>query len=150
MSIDMVGALKQAALLRNRVESVLRAAPAPMTGRELADWQSIKEVIGNGASGSSGYGKLSTQLQNMVHRRQLEKIGNGTTTSYKWLGAPPPRKFKHRRSPVRVASEQPDAPSEVTEAVQKIVTDQNFTIRVNKAKRTVNFGLQGLTIVIEY
>jgi hypothetical protein len=88
---DMNKALRDAALLRNLMETCLKASAAPMTGRELADWPSIAEHIGTGLS---GYGKLSNQLSNMVAKGLVDKIGQGPITTYAWSNKQPTLKLQ--------------------------------------------------------
>lgn len=118
---DMTKALKQAALLRNNLEGCLKAAEAPMTGRELADWPSVQEVIGTSLS---GYSKLSAQLQQMVRKGWIEKLGKGQSTTYRWV--------THRMPPAEQAA-----------------TPVDLHLRVNRAARTVAFSFLGLNITIE-
>ena len=121
---DMRKALKQAALLRNRLETCLQAAAAPMTGRELADWPSIVEVTGTGLS---GYGKLSVQLQQLVKKGYVDKIGKGTLTTYAW------------RQKRLAAAEPVPAPTLLPE----------LRLRVNKSNHSLSFVFEGLSITIE-
>jgi hypothetical protein len=120
MPTDMRKALKQAALLRNLIETCLRASPAPMTGGELFEWPSIKEQIG---VNTAAYSRLSTQLQKLVKERQVAKIGKGSNTTYAWITE---------------RSSKESTPSALTE----------LNIRVNKAQRTISLTFEGLHITI--
>lgn len=119
MATDMKKALRQSALLRNRLETCLRCAPAPMTGRELYEWPSVLEVVGTSLS---GYSKLSTQLKNMLSKGVVEKIGMGAATTYRWQGASLPAK-----------------PTPLPE----------LKLRVNKTNNTLTLQFAGLAITIE-
>lgn len=119
---DMTKALRNAALLRNLMETCLKAAPGPMTGRELADWPSIQEHTGTGLQ---GYSRLSTQLQNMVAKGTVEHIGKGVTSTYRWVGK---------------AAAPKAAPAVVLPELK---------LRINKAHNTLTLQFAGLQITIE-
>lgn len=121
MPTDMKKAIKQAALLRNLIESCLKAAGSPMTGRELADWPSIKEQIGTGLP---GYGRFSTQLQQLVKRGFVDKIGGGMSTTYAWAATRPQAEVPAAHLP-------------------------ELRIKVNKAAHSLSFLFEGLSITIE-
>jgi len=116
---DMRKALKQAAVLRNLIETCLRASASPMTGHELFTWPSITENVGTNLA---AYSRLSTQVQRLVKERQVEKIGKGTNTTYAWI-------TKRAAAPV---------PSGLAE----------LNIRVSKANHTVSLTFEGLHITI--
>ena len=80
---DMGKAIKQAAVLRNLIETCLKASTDPMTGRELFDWPSISEQVGKALS---GYSRFSSQLSSMVKKGSVERLGKGTNTTYFWKG----------------------------------------------------------------
>lgn len=119
MAMDMKKALRQAALLRNRLEGCLRAASAPMTGREIAEWPSVQEVTGLGLP---GYTRLSTQLRQMVSRGQLSQIGRGQSTTYAWC----------EKSPTTSTGLPPD-----------------LKLRIDRKANTLQFCFAGATITIE-
>ena len=116
---DMRKALKQAAVLRNLIETCLRASASPMTGNELFTWPSIMENVGTNLA---AYSRLSAQMQRLVKERQVEKIGKGTSTTYAWV-------TKRTTAPV---------PSSLAE----------LNIRVSKANHTVSLTFEGLHITI--
>ena len=116
---DMRKALKQAAVLRNLIETCLRASASPMTGNELFTWPSIMENVGTNLA---AYSRMSTQVQRLVKERQVEKIGKGTSTTYAWV-------TKRTTAPV---------PSSLAE----------LNIRVSKANHTVSLTFEGLHITI--
>ena len=117
---DMRKALKQAAVLRNLIETCLRASASPMTGNELFTWPSIMENVGTNLA---AYSRLSAQMQRLVKERQVEKIGKGTSTTYAWVTK-------------RTAAEP----------VLNSLTELN--IRVSKANHTVSLTFEGLHITI--
>lgn len=118
---DMRKALKQAAVLRNLIETCLRASASPMTGHELFTWPSITENVGTNLA---AYSRLSTQVQRLVKERQVEKIGKGTNTTYAWITK-------------RATAAEP-VPSGLAE----------LNIRVSKANHTVSLTFEGLHITI--
>jgi hypothetical protein len=116
----MQKALREAALLRNKIETCLKAAAAPMTGREVAAYSGIPELIGKA---EWAYGKVSAQLTNMYKKKLIERIGSGAAVTYRWI-------------PTVVKVE---AKSQVPE----------LHLRVDKANRTISLQFEGLNITIE-
>ena len=118
---DRNHALKQAAL-RNLLETCLKAAPDGMTGSDIFRWPSIAEQVG---TGMPAYGRLSTQLQQMVKHGRIAKVGKGTSTTYHWQGGKP----------------------KVT--VDALAPLPELKIRVDKQNKTLRLQFAGLAITIE-
>ena len=109
--------LKDAALLRERMLSCLKAAPAPMSPKELFEWPSIAEQVG-----PRGYHKVSTQITNMRERNEIERIGNGRSAVYRYVG------------------EQKTAAAADTNELH---------LQVDRARRAIAFKFAGLKFTIE-
>lgn len=118
---DMRKALREAALLRNLIETCLKAAPSPMGGRELADWPSISQQTGGG---KRGYDKTLAQVRNLIKEGKVEKFGGGTSTEYSWN-----RKF------VAQAADASLPPG--------------LHIQFSKSKQSLRFTLGGVSITVE-
>ena len=94
-----------------------------MTGRELYDWPSVREQAGNGLA---GYGRFSTQVQSMVAKGRIEKIGRGVNTTYRWTG-------DTVKAPVIVTS----------------TPLPELKLRISKSRNTLTLQFAGLAITIE-
>lgn len=55
--------IREAALLRNRIETCLRASSSPMTGREIANY--LVDVIGTNVQ---GYSRLRTLFKRTLYQ----------------------------------------------------------------------------------
>lgn len=122
MPSDMRKAIKQAALLRNLIETCLQAAANPMTGRELFEWPSIKEQIG---TNPSAYSRLSGQLVRLIKEGKISKIGQGMSTTYAWN------------------RERTEAPK------REVAAAPELHLCINRAEHSLSFVFEGLRIKIE-
>jgi len=117
--VDLKSAFAQAALLRNRLESCLRAAGGPMQARECLAIAGVAEI-------SKDYAKVAAQLGNMVKQGIAVRIGAGNQTAYAINKNYVPPKAKG-----------------------SLVGDADLRLKVNRADKTISFQFQGMNITIE-
>lgn len=115
-------AIRNTALLRNRILTCVLAAERAVTVREVAEWPSVAETI---PSGRTGISATYFQLKNLAKQGELSSFTDRGKTFY---GRPSP-------------SEHPQA------APTPIPSDLRIT--VDRAKRTLRFQFAGLAFTIE-
>ena len=112
-------ALKNAALLRERIIGCVKAAPSPMTVGAIAEWPSVQEQ----APGKRGYYRVINQIGNLVKNGVFERIGvpkSGASYAYKGEVVAKPK------------------PSH-----------EELVLQIDRTKKTVRFVFHGMAISIE-
>ena len=129
--------VRSAALLRNRIESCLRAASAPMVKSEIMEYSGVKEVIMNLLNADE---KVSIQLRSLTKLKIIDRIGYGRWSSYAIV-----------QSKGRIIPPSPKITDPIALEALKCIRDplQDLHLRINKAAKTIEFTFNGLTITIE-
>ena len=131
---DMKKAVRDAAVLRNLIETVLRAAADPMGPREIFEWPSIRQYVG---ASLNAHSRVNTQLYRMVKEKRVLRQGGGNLVTYSWNRDDPERSEATVRRDVEgnARANGKDVPE--------------VRLRINRAQHSVNFLFEGLSITIE-